>query len=76
MTKAIRTSFRCILQDWSNEGQLCSGIAVIVPRGLTRQQAFDYVAGVCAREIARYAAAEALGLTETTSTTDWFEIVT
>lgn len=74
-TKVSRHSFRCLLLDWEGK-TLCTSIAIDVPPGLTRQQAFDYVAGVCAREIARYAAAEALGITEITRETDWKEIVT
>ena len=69
-------TFRCIFQDPTSGSALSTGIYIDVPSGLTRQEAVDYVTGICAREISRYAAWEALCLGATDRDTDWKEIVT
>lgn len=69
-----RKSFRCVI-DLGGQ-QLCTGIQVNVPSGLTRTQAVDFVTGAIAKEIGRYAAWEALGFGPIDSKTDWSEIVT
>lgn len=71
----VRTQFRCIIVD-GNNGALCTGIAVNVPPGLNRLQAQEYVTGVIAGEVRRYAASEALGLGPVSQETDWSAIVT
>jgi hypothetical protein len=72
-----RTRFRCVILKPDNAfEQVCTGIMVDVPKGLTRNQAVDYVTGAIAKEISRYAAWEALGLGPTDNETDWNEIVT
>ena len=72
-----RTQFRCVIVESGNQQfSLCTGIQVNVPKGLTRQQAVDYVTGQIAREVGRYAAWEALGLGPIDNKTDWDEIVT
>lgn len=72
-----RKNFRCVIVNLANPmEQLCTGIMVDVPAGLTRQQAVDHVTGTIAREISRYAAWEALELGPTTPGMDWNEIVT
>jgi hypothetical protein len=70
----VRKSFRCVIE--TNGAQLCTGIFVNVPSGLTRNQAIDYITGAIAKEVSRYAASEALGLGPTDHNTDWNEIVT
>jgi len=76
----LRNRLRCVIVDpGAQQGpQLCTGISVDLPRGLTRQQAIDYVSGVIAREVSRYAAAEALGVGpfSTNDPNYWTEIVT
>lgn len=72
----FRRVFRCIFQDNNGHGQLSTGIAIDVPKGLTRQQAMDFVTGRVAAEVARYAASEALGFGPHDQKTDWTEIVT
>jgi hypothetical protein len=73
----LKTSFRCIIMESGQQTMaLCTGIQINVPKGLTRQQAIDHVTGVIAREVSRYAAAEALGVGPYDGTTDWNEIVT
>jgi hypothetical protein len=77
MSKAMRTRFRCIIiEDGQQSPALCTGIQIIVPSGLTREQAQDFVAGRIAGEVRRYAAAEALGLSQFDNNTDWNEPVT
>ena len=71
---SVRKSFRCVIVE--GDTQLCTGIMVNVPAGLTRLQAIDYVTGAIAKEISRYAASEALGLGPFDHNTDWNEIVT
>jgi hypothetical protein len=58
----IRKHLRVVITDPASGATLCTGIHIDVPSGLTRQQAADYVTGVAAREIGRYAAWEALNL--------------
>lgn len=72
---SIRKSFRCVIVG-SNGDQLCTGIHVNVPSGLTRTQAIDFVTGAIAREVGRYAASEALGFGPFDHNTDWNEKVT
>ena len=72
----IRKSFRCVIVDPATNGQLCTGIQVNVPAGLTRTQAIDFVTGAIAKDVGRYAASEALGLGPFDHNTDWNEIVT
>lgn len=73
----VRKSFRCVIVNPSNPvEQLCTGIQVNVPAGLTRYQAVDYVTGAIAKEISRYAAWEALGFGPVDNNTDYNEIVT
>ena len=77
MAKALRTRFRCvIIQEGDQAPALCTGIQVIVPPGLTRAEAQDFVAGRIAGEVRRYAAAEALGLGPFDQSTDWSEKIT
>ena len=73
-----RKSFRCVIVDPAAQQcpALCTGIQVTVPDGLTRHEAVDYVTGVIAKEISRYAAWEALGLGPTDNNTDYKEKVT
>lgn len=72
-----RKRFRCVIvEEYDQHISLCTGIQVIVPSGLTRQQAVDHVTGEIAREVSRYAAWEALGFGMTDHNTDWQEIVT
>jgi hypothetical protein len=75
--KTARKSFRCVIVgQGDNNNHLCTGIFVHVPAGLTRHQAVDYVTGVIAKEISRYAAWEALDLGTIDNDTNWSEIVT
>lgn len=78
MTDKIRTRLRCVIVDPDVQTYaLCTGISIEVPRGLTRQQAIDYVSGVIAREVSRYAASEALGCGPFGNDPNyWSEIVT
>lgn len=77
MPMALRTRFRCVIVEEGNQASsLCTGIQVIVPSGLTREEAQDFVAGRIAGEVRRYAAAEALGLGYIDNATDWSEKVT
>lgn len=71
----VRKSFRCVIVDPATNSQLCTGIHVNVPSGLTRTQAIDFVTGAIAKEVGRYAASEALGLGPFDHNTDWNEIV-
>lgn len=70
----IRKAFRCVIE--LNGTQLCTGIQIIVPSGLTRNQAINYVTGVIAGDVSRYAASEALGFGPFDHNTNWNEIVT
>ena len=73
----VRKSLQCVIVDSSNHNiNLCTGISVNVPSGLTRQQAIDYVTGAIATEISRYAASEALGFGPFGPDTNWSDIVT
>ena len=74
----VRKQLRCIIVEPGQQTMvaLCTGIAVNVPDGLTRQEAIDYVTGVITREVSRYAASEALGLGSIDRETDWSEKVT
>ena len=73
----IRKQLRCVIVDpFDQNKSLCTGILVDVPAGLTRNQAQDFVTGVIAGEVRRYAAAEALGLGPYDQNTNWQEIVT
>lgn len=73
----LRTRFRCVIHHPDNQAiNLCTGIMVEVPAGLTRKQAVDYVTGHIAHEVSRYAAWEALGIGSYDNNTDWNEIVT
>lgn len=77
MTLVRRKEFRCvILNDDGNVA--CTGIQIKLPAGLTREQAVQFVTGVIAQEVSRYAAAEALGLgpIEYNQPNYWTEIVT
>lgn len=76
MTMAIRKTFRCVIVDPANNAQLCTGIQVVVPSGLTRNQAINYVAGVIAADVSRYAASEAMGFGPFDQNTDWNAVVT
>ena len=68
---------RCIIVDPNDSTTLCTGIAIDLPRGLTRQQAIDHVTGVISREVSRYAASEALGCGPYGQDSNyWTEIVT
>jgi len=68
---------RCIIVEPGQQTTaLCTGIQIDVPKGLTRQQAVDYVTGVISREVSRYAAWEALNLGSMDRNTDWNEIIT
>jgi predicted SprT family Zn-dependent metalloprotease len=69
-----RKNFRCVFE--LGGAVLSTGIQINVPDGLTRRQAVDYVTGVVAKEVSRYAAWEALGLGPTDNDTDWNEKVT
>jgi hypothetical protein len=71
----MRLIFRSVFLDYK-DNVLSTGIQVRLPAGLTRQEAINYVTGVVAGEVSRYAASEALGLGPITSETDWSEIVT
>ena len=74
----VRTHLRCIIvEPAQSTSALCTGISIDVPSGLTRQEAIDFVTGVIAREVSRYAASEALGLGPFASGGDyWTEKVT
>ncbi len=73
----VRKSLRCVIVDPTNcNVNLCTGIMINVPSGLTRQQAIDYVTGAIATEISRYAASEALGFGPFGPDTNWSDIVT
>lgn len=74
----LRTRLRCVIVNPDAPEQvLCTGISINLPRGLTRKQAADYVAGVIAGEVSRYAAAEALGCGPYGNDPNyWSEIVT
>ena len=75
--RVVRKSFRCIIiNPGATAEQLCTGIHVNVPPGLTRTQAVDYVTGRIAKELSRYAAWEALGFGATDPKMDWDEVVT
>jgi hypothetical protein len=76
MPKA-RTSFRCVIVNPDKPAeQLCTGILVNVPAGLTRPEAVAWVTGAISGEIHRYAAWEALGFGPIDLDIDWSEIVT
>lgn len=70
----IRKRFYCRLlaEDGS---QIATSIQVILPPGLTRYQAIEFVTGRIAAEVGRYAAHEALGLSHITNDSP-FEPVT
>ena len=73
----IRRRLRCVIVDpWDQNKSLCTGILIEIPSGLTRNQAQDFVTGVIAGEVRRYAASEALGFGPFDQNTDWSEIVT
>ena len=74
----LRTRVRCVIVNPDETNSvLCTGISINLPRGLTRKQAIDYVSGVIAGEVSRYAAAEALGCGPYgTDPNYWTEIVT
>lgn len=77
MARSFRTHLRCVIVDPAQPtSALCTGIQISVPAGLTRKQACDYVAGVIAGEVARYAAWEAIGFGSIDQSTDWSEVVT
>jgi len=76
MTKATRTTFYCRLLAEDGVTQIATSIQVIIPPGLTREQAFDYAAGRIGGELRRYAVQEAMGLSLIDPGTKWNEIVT
>ena len=71
-----RKSMRCVIVDPANNAQICTGIQINVPAGLTRTEAVDFVTGKIAGEVSRYAASEALGLGPVDQHSDWKAIVT
>ncbi len=76
MSVKARKCFRCVIVDSTDSSALSTGITVYVPDNLTRHEAVDYVTGVIAREVSRYAAWEALGLGPIDQSTNLDEKVT
>ncbi|GAC1572662.1 MAG: hypothetical protein NVS3B5_01660 [Sphingomicrobium sp.] len=72
----VRKTFRCVIVDPATNAQLCTGIQINVPGGLSRGEAVDFVTEAISKDVARYAAWEALGLGPFDKNTDWAEIVT
>lgn len=69
--KAHRTQFTCVLTIPDRRTTLTTGISIDVPKGLTRQQAVEYIMGRISAEVSR-----ALGLSQLNALDDPNEVVT
>jgi hypothetical protein len=78
MKIACNRFYCCLVDDYNvaNTIKKATSIQVIIPPGLTREQAYDYCTGRIVRELGRYAVQEALGLPPVDENTKWDDIVT